>query len=103
MSTPQSSPAAIRVNYGVQRTDRGGSAVRAIAALPVLTGAWRLPGGGLQLTTSGAFQLNTQALERPDLQEKSPLRRQARLVNMSHLGQALVGLDQPPVKGIGGV
>jgi anaerobic selenocysteine-containing dehydrogenase len=93
-------PAAIRVNYGVQRSDRGGSAVRAIAALPVLTGAWRLAGGGLQLTTSGAFQLNTQALERPDLQEKSPLGRQARLVNMSHLGQALVELDQPPVKAL---
>jgi len=47
-------PAAIRVNYGVQRSDRGGSAVRAIAALPVLTGAWRKAGGGVQLTTSGA-------------------------------------------------
>ncbi len=48
-------PAAIRLNYGVQRNERGGAAVRAIAALPVLTGAWRHPGGGLQLSTSGAF------------------------------------------------
>ena len=93
-------PAAIRVNYGVQRSDRGGSAVRAIAALPVLTGAWRVPGGGLQLTTSGAFQLNHHALERPDLQMASPLGRQARLVNMSQLGKALLELDQPPVKAL---
>ena len=31
-------PAAIRVNYGVQRSQQGGAAVRAIAALPALTG-----------------------------------------------------------------
>ena len=93
-------PAGIRVNYGVQRSDRGGSAVRAIAALPVLTGAWRTSGGGLQLTTSGAFQFNRHSLERPDLQEASPLGRVARLVNMSQLGHALVELDQPPVKAL---
>jgi anaerobic selenocysteine-containing dehydrogenase len=93
-------PASIRLNYGVQRSDRGGSAVRAIAALPVLTGAWRLTGGGLQLTTSGAFQLNHHAIERPDLQTASPLGRQARLVNMSQLGTALLELNHPPVKAL---
>ena len=82
-------PAAIRVNYGVQRSDRGGSAVRAIAALPVLTGAWRKAGGGVQLTTSGAFQFNRAALEMPELQRQSPLGREARLVNMAQLGAAL--------------
>jgi len=59
-----------------------------------------VPGGGLQLTTSGAFELNTQALERPDLQRASTLGRQARLVNMSRLGQALLQLNQPPVKAL---
>jgi anaerobic selenocysteine-containing dehydrogenase len=87
-------PAAIRVNYGVQRSDRGGSAVRAIAALPVLTGAWREAGGGLQLTTSGAFQFNRAALEMPELQKLSPLGREARLVNMAQLGSALVDFGQ---------
>jgi anaerobic selenocysteine-containing dehydrogenase len=90
-------PAAIRVNYGVQRNDRGGAAVRAIAALPVLTGAWRYPGGGLQLTTSGAFEFNTTALERPDLQKLSPLGREARIVNMARLGEALLDLDAPRI------
>jgi anaerobic selenocysteine-containing dehydrogenase len=93
-------PASIRVNYGVQRSERGGSAVRAIAALPVLTGAWREAGGGLQLTTSGAFEFNKNALDRPDLQTKSALERQARLVNMSELGHALNELSNPPVKAL---
>jgi len=90
-------PAAIRLNYGVQRSDRGGAAVRAIATLPVLTGAWRHAGGGLQLTTSGTFEFNSNALERPDLQNLSPLGRAARIVNMSLLGEALVDLDKPKV------
>ena len=93
-------PAAIRVNYGVQRSERGGNAVRAIAALPVLTGAWKHEGGGLQLTTSGAFELNKTALQRPDLQFQSPLKREARLVNMAQLGHALTELHDPPVKAL---
>ncbi len=93
-------PAAIRLNYGVQRSERGALAVRTIALLPVVTGAWRQPGGGLQLTTSGAFQLNRAGLERPDLQFKSPLGREARTVNMAELGKALLDLDDPPVKAL---
>jgi len=91
---------AIRLNYGVQRSERGGNAVRAIAALPVLTGAWREIGGGLQLTTSGAFEFNRAGLERPDLQLRSPLGREARLVNMAQLGHALLELDRPAVKAL---
>ena len=34
-------PASIRLNYGMQRVRGGGNAVRAIACLPALTGAWR--------------------------------------------------------------
>jgi anaerobic selenocysteine-containing dehydrogenase len=89
-------PSAIRVNYGVQRSERGGRAVQAIALLPVVTGAWRHRGGGLQLTTSGAFEVNRDALERPDLQ-KLALGREARIVNMSSLGHALTSLDNPRV------
>jgi len=82
-------PAVIRMNYGVQRSENGGTAARAIAMLPALTGAWRHRGGGGQLSTSGAFAWNKQAVERPDLAIASPLKRPARLVNMSTLGQAL--------------
>jgi len=91
-------PAVIRLNHGVQRSDRGGTAVRAIAALPALIGSWREVGGGLQLSTSGAFHVNKSGLEMPELQLKSPIGREARLINMVELGKALTQLDDPPVK-----
>ena len=95
-------PAALRMNYGVQRSENGGTAVRAIAMLPALTGAWKHRGGGAQLSTSGAFAWNKKALERPDLALASPLGRLARAVNMSQLGKALAEQgskpeDDPPV------
>lgn len=93
-------PAAIRLNYGVQRSDRGGTAVGAIAGLPALIGSWREVGGGLQLSTSQAFQFNRAGLEMPELQLRSPLKREARLVNMSELGKALTELDAPAVKAV---
>jgi len=93
-------PAAIRVNYGVQRSEQGGAAVRAIAALPALIGSWREPGGGLQLSTSQTFQFNRAGLEMPELQNRSALGREARIVNMSLLGKALTELDEPPVQAL---
>ncbi len=85
-------PAVLRMNYGVQRSQNGGTAVRVIAMLPALTGAWRHRGGGAQLSMSGAFRWNSQEIERPDLMLASPLRRPARVVNMSRLGHALTEL-----------
>lgn len=86
-------PAVIRVNYGVQRSENGGTAVRAIAMLPLLTGSWKYKGGGLQLSTSGAFPFDAAALQMPELMEKSALGRAARVVNMSRLGSALTSDD----------
>ncbi|HEY1493401.1 MAG TPA: molybdopterin-dependent oxidoreductase [Candidatus Solibacter sp.] len=90
-------PAAIRLNYGVQRSERGATAIRTIALLPALTGSWKDVGGGVQLSTSQAFYLNRAGLERADLQQRS-LGREARIVNMSQLGQVLTTLADPPVK-----
>jgi anaerobic selenocysteine-containing dehydrogenase len=95
-----SAPAVIRLNYGVQRSQNGGAAVRAVCMLPALIGAWKQLGGGLQLSTGGAFTFNTAELERPDLMLASPLQRPARVVNMSRLGHALTELDAPPVKAL---
>ena len=50
-------PAVIRLNYGVQRSEGGGMATRAVAMLPCITGSWKEIGGGLQMSTSGAFAL----------------------------------------------
>jgi anaerobic selenocysteine-containing dehydrogenase len=93
-------PAVIRANYGLQRSERGGHAMRAISLLPALTGSWKEVGGGFVLSTSAAFPLNRPALERADLQWRSPLGREARLVNMSQLGTALTELQDPPVKAL---
>jgi anaerobic selenocysteine-containing dehydrogenase len=101
----QSGPAVIRLNYGIQRSENGGTAARAVCMLPLLTGAWRYKGGGLQLSTSGSFPFNDKALQMPELMQASPLGRAARVVNMSLLGQALTSLgnkagDGPPVKAL---
>jgi anaerobic selenocysteine-containing dehydrogenase len=98
-------PAVIRLNYGIQRSENGGTAARAVCMLPLLTGAWKYKGGGLQLSTSGSFPFNDKALQMPELMQASPLGRAARVVNMSLLGQALTSLgskaeDGPPVKAL---
>ena len=81
-------PSVIRVNYGIQRSERGGMAMRAVTMLPCLIGSWKELGGGLQLSLSGAFGLNRAGLEMPELMEKT-LGRPARTVNMVQLGSVL--------------
>src|ERR671922_647711 len=60
-------PAAIRLNYGMQRHAGGGIAARTIACLPALVGAWRDPAGGIVLSTADFYKFDHAALERPDL------------------------------------
>ncbi|MDO9096416.1 MAG: molybdopterin oxidoreductase family protein [Rubrivivax sp.] len=80
-------PAAIRLNYGMQRVRGGGSATRLIAMLPCLVGAWRQPAGGLLLSASGWFrQARRDAwMQRPDLLGQ----RRPRTLNMSTIGDDL--------------
>ena len=87
-------PAAIRINYGLQRHAGGGMAVRAISCLPALIGSWRDAGGGVLLSTSGTFKFNADALERPDLMRGNP-----RTINMTRLGEALTE-SRPPVRAL---
>ncbi len=89
-------PAVIRLNYGLQRHAGGGMAVRTILCLPAVTGAWRDVAGGALLSTSGAFPLNHDALERPDL---IPSKR-PRTLNMVQLGDALTVVNDPPVRAL---
>ena len=87
------------LNYGVQRSEGGGMAMRAITMLPCITGSWKEVGGGLQLSTSGAWGLKREALENAELMQAS-LGRPARVVNMVELGKALNTLDDPPIKAL---
>ena len=86
-------PAAIRLNYGMQRVHGGGSAVRLIALLPCLVGAWRHASGGLLLSASGWFRhaRDDAALQRPELLAG----RQPRTVNMATIGDDLLREASP--------
>jgi len=86
-------PAAIRLNYGMQRARGGGNAVRLIALLPCLVGAWRHRAGGLLLSSSGWFApvRDDFALQRPDLLGA----RRPRIVNMSTIGDDLLREASP--------
>jgi anaerobic selenocysteine-containing dehydrogenase len=89
-------PSALRINYGLNRHAGAGMAVRTLACLPAVTGAWRHPGGGILLSSSGTFPVDNDALERPDL-----IPRGTRTLNMVELGRILndPALD-PPVKAL---
>ena len=84
-------PAAIRLNYGMQRHAGGGMAARTIACLPALVGAWRDPAGGILLTTADNYHFDHAKLERPDLMP-SP---RPRIINHSKLGDALTAAESP--------
>ena len=84
-------PAAIRLNYGMQRVRGGGNAARAIACLPALVGAWRERAGGLLLSSSGHFPVDRAVLQRPDLLAG----RRPRTINMSTIGNALLDTANP--------
>jgi anaerobic selenocysteine-containing dehydrogenase len=84
-------PTAIRMNYGLQRVRGGGNAVRLIASLPALIGAWRHRAGGVLLSSSSQFPVDRAALERPDLLgQKTP-----RTINMSTIGDDLLRKSSP--------
>jgi anaerobic selenocysteine-containing dehydrogenase len=84
-------PVAIRVNYGVQRVHGGGMAVRNIACLPALVGAWRHAAGGAQLSSSDSFPKNIAALQRTDLLPEA----RPRTINMSTIGDDLLRETSP--------
>jgi anaerobic selenocysteine-containing dehydrogenase len=84
-------PAAIRLNYGMQRVRGGGNATRAVACLPALTGAWRHRAGGLLMSNSGRFPARRDLLQRPDLLAG----RRPRTINMSTIGDDLLRPQSP--------
>ncbi len=92
-------PAAIRLNYGIQRGENGAMAVRAVTMLPCITGAWKDVGGGLQLSTSGGYNLKREAIQNPELMHEA-LGRPARTINMVELAKTLNDVSDPPVKAL---
>ncbi|GII04318.1 molybdopterin-containing oxidoreductase family protein [Planobispora takensis] len=77
-------PTGIRATMGIQRHAGGGAALRALSAIPGVTGDWRHPGGGIAYSTSGHVNLNVDTRE--DL-----LAKPVRTLVMTRLAE---GLDE---------
>jgi anaerobic selenocysteine-containing dehydrogenase len=84
----------IRLGEGMTRLARGGEALRAVALLPGLTGAYGRRGGGALLLTAASCELNYNALKKPSGPETT------RLVNHLRLGDALLTMTDPPLRGL---
>ena len=85
----------IRVNWGIQRHQNGGSMTRAIKLLPAITGAMRGPGGVCMSTGGEMRRIDLAKLQRTDLLAG----RTPRSFNMIQLGMAL-NRAQPPVRAL---
>src|SRR3712207_6189908 len=72
----------LRLGMGLSRNSGGGMAIRTIACLPALVGAWGTPGGGALMDTAGIWEFDYNVIRRPDL-----LTRPTREVNHSTLGR----------------
>lgn len=89
-------PAFFRPGWGLERNRNGGSAWRAVLALPVLTGNLGHPGAGVYWSTSRAFPWDGEALASAVLGDDAPL--PGRLLNQNLLGHDLLAPDlDPPV------
>ena len=84
----------IRLGEGMTRLARGGQALRAVALLPGVTGAYGRPGGGALLLTAASCDLNYNAIRKPSGPAAT------RLVNHLRLGEALLEMTDPPIRGL---
>lgn len=84
----------IRIGEGMTRLARGGQALRAVAVLPAVTGAYARRGGGALLLTAGSMDFDFSSVRKPS----GPA--QTRLVNHSLLGEALLTMRDPPLRSI---
>ncbi|MDQ3212446.1 MAG: molybdopterin-dependent oxidoreductase [Acidobacteriota bacterium] len=85
------SPALIRCGWGLERNRNGGSAAAAIFALPAVAGKFQVRGGGFSMSNSSAFGIKAAAWMNDTPEPRT------RLVNMNHLGRALLEFRDPPV------
>jgi anaerobic selenocysteine-containing dehydrogenase len=84
----------IRLGEGMTRLAKGGQALRAVATLPALTGAYGRAGGGALLLAAGSMDFQFGVLNRPS----GPAT--ARMVNHLALGEALEEMRDPPLRAL---
>jgi anaerobic selenocysteine-containing dehydrogenase len=86
----------IRLGEGMTRLARGGEALRAVALLPGVTGAYGRRGGGALLLTTAIYELNFDAVRNPT----GAAADATRTVNHLRLGDALLNLRDPPLRAL---
>src|SRR6185503_20147332 len=84
------SPAVIRCGWGQERNRNGGGATMAILALPAIAGKFGVRGGGYTMSNSSVWGIQAEKVIDVPVQD-------SRLVNMNHLGRALLDYKDPPV------
>src|SRR5262245_23527745 len=89
-------PGLIKIADGINRNFNGGQNVRAICALPAITGQYGTSGGGLSYSTSGYVRWDTEAVHK-----WSHCPPPGRVINMNRLGAALLGeVRDPPIRSL---
>ncbi|MGB3714036.1 MAG: molybdopterin-dependent oxidoreductase [Candidatus Promineifilaceae bacterium] len=86
-------PGLIKTADGINRNRNGGQTVRAICALPALTGQYGVKGGGLSYSSSGFIRWDDETIHK---WQECPA--PGRWINMNRLGVALLGeASDPPI------
>jgi anaerobic selenocysteine-containing dehydrogenase len=85
----------LRLGKGLSRHSGGGMAIRTVACLPALVGAWAKRGGGALMDTGHIWGFDYDAIRRPDL-----LAHDTRFFNHSTLGRELLEAADPPLKAL---
>jgi anaerobic selenocysteine-containing dehydrogenase len=86
--------ALIRLGEGMTRLAQGGQALRTVALLPGVSGHYAVKGGGALLLTAASCDLNYAAVRKPSGPAAT------RLVNHLRLGEALLTMDDPPIRSL---
>ena len=84
----------IRLGEGMTRLAHGGQALRAVALLPGVSGAYGKRGGGAMLMTAASCELDYNAVRKPSGPAST------RLVNQLRLGEALLEMKDPPLRAL---
>jgi anaerobic selenocysteine-containing dehydrogenase len=84
----------IRLGEGMTRLAHGGQALRAVALLPGVSGAYGRRGGGAMLMTAASCELDYNVVRKPSGPAST------RLVNHLRLGEALLEMKDPPLRAL---
>ena len=86
-------PALMRCGWGLERNRNGESSVAAVLALPAVTGAFGVKGGGYALSTSATYRVDDDKLA-------GAPEPHTREINMNLLGRVLLEETSPPVRAL---